>query len=231
VLQCVCSLCCNVLQSLVHAIRSTKATQHAELYSRALQCCSALQSVLQCVADSSALDLIKKGDKGCGGVSPHPLALQFVAFYVAVCLNSVLQCVAVRCSALQCVAVCCSVLQCAAVCCSVLYSTLQCLCTLCCSVLQSSQHYIRSRKVTKDAEVCPRTLEPGTPVADAAICSPDPHALPNPPDPAPSPSAATWLVSPHPSVCRDWSTTYMSKEIPVINKILALFSVQGGEDA
>jgi len=65
VLQCVCSLCCNVLQSLVHAIRSTKATQHAELYSRALQCCSALQSVLQCVADSSVLELNQKGDEGC----------------------------------------------------------------------------------------------------------------------------------------------------------------------
>ena len=34
---------------------------------------------------------------------------------------SVLQCVAVCCSALQCVAVCCSVLQCVAVCCSVLH--------------------------------------------------------------------------------------------------------------
>jgi len=33
--------------------------------------------------------------------------------------GSVLQCVAVCCSALQCVAVCCSVLQCVAMCCSV----------------------------------------------------------------------------------------------------------------
>ena len=36
------------------------------------------------------------------------------------CFFSVLQCVAVCCSALQCVAVCCSVLQCVAVHCSVL---------------------------------------------------------------------------------------------------------------
>ena len=35
-------------------------------------------------------------------------------------MRSVLQCVAVCCSALQCVAVCCSVLRCVAVCCSVL---------------------------------------------------------------------------------------------------------------
>jgi len=49
---------------------------------------------------------------------------------VAVCCSA-LQCAAVRCSVLQCVAVCCSALQCAAARCSVL----QCV-AVCCSALQ-----------------------------------------------------------------------------------------------
>ena len=68
----------------------------------------------------------------------------------------------------------------------------------------------------EDAEVCPRTLDPGTPVADAAMCSPDPQALPAPPDLAPSLSVGTWLVSWHPSVWRDCSQHVHVAFIPFI---------------
>jgi len=102
-------------------------------------CCS----VLQCAAISSVCS---------------QLHLLYFLWYHSV-NRSVLQCVAVCCSALQCVAVCFSVLQCVAVCCSVL----QCV-AVCCSVhvdiaAQSTRHYIYCIPVLQCVAVCCSVLQ------------------------------------------------------------------------
>ena len=95
-------------------------------------CCSVLQYVAVFPKRAQAIQ------------EPCKTGKRSVLQCVAVCCSA-LQCVAVCCSVLQCAAVCCSVLQCVAVCCSVLqyvavcYSVLQCA-AVCCSILQSFQN-------------------------------------------------------------------------------------------
>ena len=72
--------------------------------------CSLYCSLLQCFAVCCSVNFLSFEK-----VSEVNLLLNLQCVY-SVCCNvcgSVLQCVAVRCSALQCVAVCCSVMQCA----------------------------------------------------------------------------------------------------------------------
>jgi len=87
--------------------------QHVVVSCSVLQCLAVSCSVLQCLAVScSVLQCVAE----CN-MRRHLTVYVFdMLLYVSVQCSSVLQCVAVRCSALQCVAVCCSVLQCVAVC-------------------------------------------------------------------------------------------------------------------
>ena len=98
---------------------------------RVAVCCSVLQCSVRRNPQSSA----------CCSVLQYVGSVPFVSFVtllcVAVCRSaqlaniSVLQCVAVCCSALQCVTLCCIVLQCIVVYCSVMQFV-----AACCSVLQ-----------------------------------------------------------------------------------------------
>jgi len=103
VLQCV-AVCCSVFQCVAVCCSVLQCLSSYRMYlplcvSKA--CCSMLQciSVLQCVAFVAVFVIIPH-------VSPS-LCLESVLQYVAVCF-SVLQCVTVCCSVLQCVA-CCSI--------------------------------------------------------------------------------------------------------------------------
>jgi len=103
--------CVVVRGSVLQFVRSASG---ASLLQSIAECCS-----VQCAAVRDSLLQSVRSDV-------YPV-MQSDAEY---CSVSVLQCVAVCCSASQCIAVCCSVLQCVAVCCSVL----QCV-AVCCSVL------------------------------------------------------------------------------------------------
>jgi len=122
---------CNTLQ---HTATHCNTLQHTATHCNTLICC---QSQLTTASNKS-----NHHRAGFGEFFVHEVLCKMSA--PTMCY-SVLQCVAVRCSALHCVTVCFSMLQCIAVHCSVLQRV-----AACCSVLQRVVHTISCKMSVRD---------------------------------------------------------------------------------
>jgi len=114
------SVCCSILHSGVSSLRRHSPTT---VCCSVLQCVAVCCSVLQCVAVCFSVVQCVAVCGSVGSVAMHGSVLQYIAVYCSAGAHfgqdtHHLQCVTVCDGVLQCVAVCCRVLQYIAGCCS-----------------------------------------------------------------------------------------------------------------